>query len=44
MHPSEKLLQLARLLLLETLQLGHSRIIIYFATCAQVTYFYKVLG
>lgn len=42
-HPSEKLLQLARLLLLETLQLGHSRVIVYFATCAQVTYFYKIL-
>ncbi|KAG8922459.1 ATP-dependent rRNA helicase spb4 [Tulasnella sp. 417] len=42
-HPSEKLLQLVRLLLLETVQLGQSRIIVYFATCAEVTYFYKIL-
>ncbi|KIO26431.1 hypothetical protein M407DRAFT_74493 [Tulasnella calospora MUT 4182] len=42
-HPSEKLLQLVRLLLLETVELGQSRIIVYFATCAEVTYFYKVL-
>ncbi|KAG9017072.1 ATP-dependent rRNA helicase spb4, partial [Tulasnella sp. 427] len=42
-HPSEKLLQLIRLLLLETAQLGQSRVIVYFATCAQVTYFYRIL-
>ena len=40
-HPSEKLLQLGRLLLFEQQQ-GESRFIIYFATCAAVSYFYKV--
>ncbi|KAG9036816.1 ATP-dependent rRNA helicase spb4 [Tulasnella sp. JGI-2019a] len=44
LHASEKLLQLVRLLLYERHTAGERRFIVYFATCASVEYFYKILS
>ncbi|KAI0306497.1 DEAD-domain-containing protein [Multifurca ochricompacta] len=42
-YPSEKLVQLTRIILHETRQYQSTRFILYFATGASVDYFYKVL-
>ncbi|KAF9009066.1 DEAD-domain-containing protein [Cyathus striatus] len=42
-HSSEKLIQLARIILKEAAENQSSHFIVYFATCACVDYFYKVL-
>lgn len=41
-RPSEKLLQLSRIIRHETTSQDSSRFIVYFATCACVDYFYRV--
>ncbi|KAI0281478.1 DEAD-domain-containing protein [Russula aff. rugulosa BPL654] len=42
-HQSEKLVQLTRVILHETREHQSSRFILYFATCASVDYFYRIL-
>ncbi|KAF9453005.1 DEAD-domain-containing protein, partial [Macrolepiota fuliginosa MF-IS2] len=42
-HASEKLLQLSRIIAFETSKNQSSNFIVYFATCACVDYFYKIL-
>ncbi|KAN0123786.1 P-loop containing nucleoside triphosphate hydrolase protein [Russula decolorans] len=42
-HQSEKLVQLTRAILHETREHQSSRFILYFATCASVDYFYRIL-
>ncbi|PFH52747.1 hypothetical protein AMATHDRAFT_73879 [Amanita thiersii Skay4041] len=43
-RPSEKLVQLTRIITHETTENNASQFIVYFATCACVDYFYKILS
>ncbi|KZS88434.1 DEAD-domain-containing protein [Sistotremastrum niveocremeum HHB9708] len=43
-HPSEKLIQLCRVIEYERRVMGSSKFVVYFSTCAGVAYFWGVLG